>query len=75
MLLLPHHPGFYEIYYSALPPGYKERNRFARNTALVVDHQTGAFREANYQQLQDYLFGGEYHLMLETFGADNDDSF
>ena len=75
MLLLPGDPGFDEIYYGSVPPGYTDGQRFARNTALVVDHQTGAFREANHQQLFDYLFGGEYELMLDTFGASADDVF
>ena len=75
MLLLPHHPGFYEILHSSVPPGYTEGKRFSRNTALVVDHQTGVMREANKAELFDYVYGGEYQLMLDHFGASDEQCF
>lgn len=65
-LLLPGEPGFYETLHSSLPPG----SGLGKGTnAFIVDSQSGLLREARSEkELQDYLYGGEYDLMMAAFG-------
>ena len=73
MLLLPHHPEYYDVLHHLPPPGYTYNGRCLRNTALVTDAETGLYREVNVKELFDYCLGGEYDLMMQRFGAEAGD--
>lgn len=63
MILTPENdPYFYQTLQNpSLVPGYQ-------GGAFVVDSVTGIMREANAQQMREYIYGGEYDERLEQLG-------
>jgi hypothetical protein len=64
--ILPGHPDF--TFWSQNPNAFK--NISQSDSGFVVDYETGLLRPANYQEMIDYVNGGEYNEVLEK--DDND---
>lgn len=66
-IILPGDPGFDETLGTALPPGWEDHA-----CTFVVDSQSGIMRPATPDELDDYLYGGEYQERLEAIDNDWD---
>jgi hypothetical protein len=67
-LLLPGHPLFLPTLQSTLPPGWQN---ISTNTPIfVADANNGMLRQITENQIDDYVFGGEYE---EVEGAETID--
>lgn len=68
MILTPNNdPFFYQtLHHPELIPNYT-------GGALVVDVESGLFREVDAQGFKEYAFGGEYDLRLEQIGESDID--
>lgn len=61
ILFYPGHPLFnFILNNSPIPGSLREGVNF-----FVVDSESGIMREANEKSLEDYLYGGEYDLVME----------
>lgn len=67
MLTLPGDPLFDFIINTCPPPGQTPDQLY-----FVVDSETGLIRNANKQQLEDYLFSGEYDDRLQDINFHED---
>ena len=67
MIILPGHPLF-DITLATPPPDWRyKQERTCEPLNFVKDSVTGIFRTANPEELDDYLYGGEYdELMPES---------
>ena len=65
ILWLPGMPGFNETMYLRTPDFYRESMRQGKNVALVIDCDTGLYREATKDELIEYFEGGEYDIVEE----------
>lgn len=66
-LVLPGDPRFDETLGVCLPPGWqREADRLCGEFAFVADVETGILRPCSADELEDYLYGGEYEARLEA---------
>lgn len=66
-LLLPGDPGFQEILGMAVPPGWQQSAAgLSGDFAFVADAHTGLLRTASFDELDDYIEGGEYEERLRN---------
>ena len=73
ILIYPDHPDFQTIFHSSiLTSGRWMAEKESQPINFVVDAQTGIPRSANEQELTEYLEGGEYQLVLDSYGDDED---
>jgi hypothetical protein len=73
-LILPGDPEFHLTLSTALPPGWREvADHIGQNVCFVASVESGILRPATPDELNDYLWGGEYDQRLEENGdvADN----
>lgn len=71
-LLLPGDPGFQEILGMALPPGWQQSAaKLSGEFAFLADAETGALRVGSFDELDDYIEGGEYEARLRNAGDDD----
>jgi hypothetical protein len=69
LIMVPGDPGFQEILGMALPPGWRgERDRHSGDFAFIADHETGLLRPCSFEELDEYIEGGEYEARLEALG-------
>lgn len=73
-LILPGDPDFHFTLSQALPPGWREvADRIGKNVCFVASVETGLLRPATPDELNEYLWGGEYDQRLEENGDLADD--
>ncbi len=71
MLILPDHPLFNFYLQTAKPPDFNHRQDISDTPInFVLDAHTGILRTANEQELNDYLFGGEYDEVIDEYDED-----
>ena len=72
LLLLPGDPGFQEILGMALPPGWQQSAaKHSGEFVFMANSETGALRVGSFDDLDDYIEGGEYEQRLENSGQDD----
>lgn len=72
-LILPGDPEFDETLGTSLPPGWeKVADKINQACTFVVDPHSGIMRPATPDELDDYLYGGEYQERLEAISEDGD---
>lgn len=69
LIMTPNDPFFGEVLHSSYPPGWKGSVDSDFSQTFVCDASTGLLRPANYQDLEEYVLGGEYD---EVVGEDED---
>ena len=71
MIILPGHPLF-DITLATPPPDWVAKQQVTNEPVnFVKDCETGIFRTATFEELQEYLLGGEYEeVMGEDYGMD-----
>lgn len=73
-LILPGDPEFDETLGIALPPGWEDyANHLGEACSFVVDPHSGLMRPASPEELDDYLYGGEYEERLNAIGETLDE--
>lgn len=60
MIITPDHPDFYPILHSTLPFGWCERIDSNFSGTFIVRAETGLLEPATTEDLQEYLWDGEY---------------
>jgi hypothetical protein len=71
-LILPGDPLFDETLGASLPPGWEETAaQHGEQCAYVADHETGILRPASWDEMIDYMEGGEYEARLKALGDDD----
>lgn len=74
-IILPGDPGFYETL-GNLPPNW---GQVAANTSgdfsLIARAGTGILEAVSTQEVEEYLWGGEYDERLLEMGDDDDEIF
>lgn len=65
MIMLPDHPLFSVILAMPPPDWHKKQETFGVPINFVKDSETGIFRSATPEELEDYLLGGEYFEVFE----------
>lgn len=74
-LLLPGDPLFDRVL--STPLGWIQNqysNGIGEQCAMVADAETGILRPASPEELDDYLWGGEYDERMENLGEEEDDA-
>ena len=69
LIMTPDSPFFYEILHGSLPPGWKSQADSEFSRMFVVDSSTGILRPTTYDQLEEYVEGGEYDDFDEDDGC------
>lgn len=64
--MLPTDPGFYEIYQSAVPPGWLNHKHKNGGETAIVYRDSGQLELVNFQELDDYLYGGECDRVIAS---------
>jgi hypothetical protein len=71
-LILPGDPLFDETLGTSLTPGWeKTAAQHAGEFAFVADHETGLLRPCSFEELDEYIEGGEYEARLEALGDED----
>lgn len=69
LIILPCDPEFHQTIGQNLPPGWvDESNRIGYACRFVVSPETGLMRPVTNEELDEYLYGGEYDERLEQIG-------
>ncbi|MBE9193885.1 hypothetical protein IQ219_00745 [Synechocystis sp. LEGE 06083] len=69
LILIPGDPGFDEILYTSPPPDVKPTDN---NFCYVVGADGIPRSITGDRELEDFLYGGEYDLMMQTYGEPED---
>ncbi len=64
--MLPTDPGFHEILQSAVPPGWSNHKHKNWGETAIAFRANGMPELVNFQELDDYLCGGEYDEVLAS---------
>lgn len=71
-LILPGSPEFEATLGMSLPPGWQqEADRLSGEFAFVADAASGLLRPCSAEELEDYLWGGEYEERLINSGQED----
>lgn len=69
-LILPGHPLFTRTAETSIPPDWRAKaESMGQMPNFVVDPNTGLFRPATREELDEYLDGGEYDQRLDAMEA------
>lgn len=68
MLLLPNNPLFDLTLLLARRPDYLEVEKRTGEQACFVAEESGLLRPATYDEMYDYLYGGEYDEVMAANG-------
>jgi len=72
-LILPGTPLFESTLHSTLPPGWDQNVSCDFANAFAVRHESGLLEAMTVQELNDYLYGGEYDELEDDEFSDSDD--
>jgi hypothetical protein len=74
LIIYPGDPEFDMWMYSALPPDWKAyADTINQQCFFVAASDSGLLRPASRQELDEYLYGGEYDDRLEEIGDDDEE--
>ncbi|MDB9375752.1 hypothetical protein [Nodularia sphaerocarpa] len=70
-IILPGHPFFDEYLYSSLPPGWGNFAFKNPDFAFIARSGSGVLEAVDDDTLDEYVYGGEYDLLLDERGEDD----
>jgi len=71
-LILPGDPLFDLTLFGHLPPGWQRTAEQVGQQVSFVCEESGIMRPATPDELEDYLYGGEYDEVIASHGLDAD---
>jgi hypothetical protein len=73
LIILPCDPEFHQVVGWNLPPDWKAvADRIGERPTFIVDASSGLMRPATPDELDEYVYGGEYDERLEQIGQADD---
>lgn len=67
-ILTPEDPEFYRIL-SNPPPFYQQIAKETGNTSLICEYDTGVLKQVSDEELEEYIWGGEFDEVEEENAA------
>lgn len=72
-LILPGHPFFNDWLYATLPPSWRDFAFHNPDFCFVAREGSGLLEAVSEKDMEEYVEGGEYDLVLENQIDENDD--
>lgn len=71
LILTPEDPGFYETLHGSFPPGWRDNIGVDFAQSFVVKADTLCLTPVTQQELDEYLWGGEYDELEDDGTSDS----